>query len=172
MEAKTFIFVLLLLQETLVKGSSFEQFFVPSLESVLIFNKDVSKDASFVEFSNIVNHNLWMSYTQEPIIPEDVRNTLIVLDAISPSHFNILLNTNTDIQASLSHNIWLSQLKDSSKVCQDYFQQVELKIGLNAQIFCIKETQVTQVLGTGSQHVIFKVIEKPFCLMIKIQTYI
>ena len=74
------------------------------------------------------------------------------------------MNTDIDIQASLSHNIWLIQLKDSSRKGRDYLHQVKLKIGLNAQIFCMKETQVTQVLGTGSQQVIFKVIEKAFCL--------
>ena len=77
-------------------------------------------------------------------------NGLIVLEDIKPQEFLRLL-AQPNIQNSLSSNVWIVIGRTS---VEEYFNQRNLKIGLNAQILYLDFQSgggiVTQILGTAT----------------------
>ena len=66
-----------------------------------------------------------------------------------------------NIQRSLTTNTWILHVRDENKQIEEFFDKLDLRLGLNVRLFVVKrsrvEFEVTQVLGTGTIQVIYKV---------------
>ena len=89
-----------------------------------------------------------------------LRNGVMILDDIRPQDLHRIF-TMSGIQNSLSSNLWLILSQSTQNPISKYFDQTNLRIGLNAQILFLdlsnEQRNVVQVLGTGTSKVEFKV---------------
>ena len=106
--------------------------------------------------------NIWVNEWNcfEDPIPK-ISNGLVILDNVEPQDFKNILSK-TDIQRSLSTNLWLLISNDKLLQIWQYFDQTNLKISPSARIFFVKPFpsfgyDAIQVQGTGSFHIVLKV---------------
>ena len=89
-----------------------------------------------------------------------LRNGVMILDDIRPQDLHRIF-TMSGIQNSLSSNLWLILSQSTQNPISKYFDQTNLRIGLNAQILFLdlsnEQRNIVQVLGTGTYKVEFKV---------------
>ena len=103
-----------------------------------------------IEFSHNFDLYLekWDCFNNVP----KLNKALIVTNNPNPIHFSNLLNQK-DAQRSLASNIWLIISRNDSMNLLEYFDNNELRIGLNAQIFFAKgsgtNVSLHQAYGIG-----------------------
>ena len=89
-----------------------------------------------------------------------LRDGVMILDEIEPQDLHRIF-TMSGIQNSLSSNLWLILSQSTQNPISKYFDQTNLRLGLNAQILFLdlsnKQRNVIQVLGAGTYKVEFKV---------------
>ena len=104
----------------------------------------------WIENWNCLDHDL-------PFLRNGV---IMILDDIRPQDLHRIF-TMSGIQNSLSSNLWLILSQSTQNPISKYFDQTNLRIGLNAQILFLdlsnEQRNVIQVLGTGSYKGEFKV---------------
>ena len=117
-------------------------------------NEEVLEEIIDISAKKEIWMNHWDCYNSD--IPKTTES-LIILNGIEPSIFKDIL-VRPRIQLSLAYNTWVIIAKGKTSA---YFEQRNLKIGLNANIFIVSRTilgyEVVQVSGTGTYDSKFKV---------------
>ena len=144
-----------------VQSDYIQPFLMPSTENIAICS-ETFEDMFYEALIPKIGQGLWVEEWDCEIIPK-VYNSLIILDEVQPDQLINLLNQE-GIQKSLFNNIWLIHFKNQYRQIKEFFSGNNLKIGLNANIFTIKSfnsyQEVTQILGTGTINVEYKVSMK------------
>ena len=87
-------------------------------------------------------------------------NSLILLSEIEPNDLRIIFSKE-NIQRSLTTNTWILYVSEDNRQINQYFNNLKLRLGLNVRLFFVRRSGVaieaTQVLGTGTNQVIYKV---------------
>ena len=103
----------------------------------------------------------WVNYWDciESGIPQ-AHESLIILNEITAKDLEKVFSK-SNIQNSISYNTWLIHISGTLQDVFSLFDDVKLKIGINAQIFIVQSSKlskdVIQVIGTGHKKVDLKV---------------
>ena len=103
----------------------------------------------------------WVNYWDciESGIPQ-AHESLIILNEITAKDLEKVFSK-SNIQNSISYNTWLIHISGTLQDVFSLFDDVKLKIGINAQIFIVQSSKlskdVIQVIGTGRKKVDLKV---------------
>ena len=127
--------------------------------SISVCNMAVSDQIYEEIFQMSTKANIW-TYFWNCLVSEipQGQGGLIILNDITPNELQKVFSK-SHIQNSITYNIWVIYI--SSKDTYSLFEEIKLKIGINAQIFIVKYSgvmnEVIQVIGTGLNQVEFKV---------------
>ena len=112
-------------------------------------------------FEMTANFPSWVNYWDciESGIPQ-VHQSLIILNEITAKNLQKVFSK-SNIQNSISYNMWLIHISGTLQDVYSLFDDVKLKIGINAQLFIVQSSKpskdIIQVIGTGHKKVNFKV---------------
>ena len=141
--------------------SYIQPFLKQNPKSISVCNMAVSDEIYEEIFQMNSNANTW-TYFWDCLgaeIPQG-QGGLIILNDISQNELQKVFSK-SHIQNSITYNIWLIYISHSSKDTYSLFDEIKLKIGINAQIFIVESSgstkEVIQVIGTGLNQVEFKV---------------
>ena len=143
--------------------TTFEPLLNQSPKTIVICNMALDDQAYFNTFLMSLNYDRWIDLWNciDSEIPQ-VHGSLILLNDIDSSDLKTIFSKR-GVQNSISHNIWVIQIRNVLQDPFSLFDKVTLKIGLNAQIFILLDSDsrnnLIQVLGTGTNQVEFKEIE-------------
>ena len=144
-----------------VQSDFIQPFLMPSIENIAICS-DTFEDMFYDALIPKIGQGILVGEWDCEIIPK-VYNSLIILDEVQPDKVINMLNQE-GIQKNLLNNIWIIHFKNQYRQIKDFFVGNNLKIGSNANIFAIESSksyhEVTQILGTGTINVEYKVSMK------------
>ena len=122
---------------------------------------------------------IWMNIWDciESDIPQ-TQESLIILNEITPKDLQTVFSK-SNIQMSITYNTWLIHVSDKLLNAYSFFDDITIKIGINAQIFIVQSLESSnvalQVIGTGLHKVEFKVsvllMTKSFLKIITISSF-
>lgn len=145
-----------------VKGQQFMNQFIDEKTTNIVLCNPTDNIGSLEDVTNISEQShLWIEYWDciDQPIPKTY-NSLIILSDIEPNDMRMMF-AKENIQRSLSTNTWVLYVDDNRKQFSQYFDNLKLSLGLNFRLFVVKRSrvvfEVTQVLGTGTNQVIYKV---------------
>ena len=157
---KLLTLLLLILPISYCELHQIEPFVSPSLKVFVICGPHSDNEGVLDEIIDIsAKKEIWVNHwdCENSDIPKTTES-LIILNGIEPSIFKDIL-ARPRIQLSLAYNTWVIIAKEKRSA---YFEQNNLKIGLNANIFVVSSTilghEVVQVSGTGTYNSKFKVL--------------
>ena len=137
------------------------QFIDDSTTNIVLCNH--SDDVDLIEeiTDSSDQSHLWIEFWDciaQPI--PKTYNSLMVLSDIEPNDLRIIFNKE-NIQRSLTTNTWILYVSEGNPQINQYFNNLKLRLGLNVRLFGVKRSSVvfdvTQVLGTGTNQVVYKV---------------
>ena len=149
-----------------ISGKQIIQPFIDDLTSNIVFCNPTEDPDGLEDLFQISEvKQLWINQwdcVNKPTVPK-IHDGLIVLHGIGGNDLNKILEQE-NIQRSLMTNTWIIFTNEET---EDYFEsQQKLKLSLNARMFILRERgtsfYVTQILGTGTHKVVFKVYYKMF----------
>ena len=111
-------------------------------------------------FEMTANFPHWVNYWDciESGIPQ-AHESLIILNEITAKELEKVFSK-SNIQNSISYNTWLIHISGTLQDVYSLFDDVKLKIGINARVFIVQSSKsskvVIQVNGTGLKKVNFK----------------
>ena len=111
-------------------------------------------------FEMSVNFQSWVNYWDciESGIPQ-AHESLIILNEITAKELEKVFSK-SNIQNSISYNTWLIHISGTLQDVYSLFDDVKLKIGINARVFIVQSSKSSkvaiQVIGTGLKKVNFK----------------
>ena len=158
-EMKLLTLSLLILPISYCKLHQIEPFVSKATKVIVICDPHSDNEEVLEEVIDIsAKEEIWVNHwdCENSPIPKTTEG-LIILNGIEASIFKDILDR-PRIQLSLAYNTWVIIAKGKTST---YFEQRNLKIGLNANIFVVSRTilgyDVIQVSGTGTYDSKYKV---------------
>ena len=112
-------------------------------------------------FEMSANFPSWVNFWDciESGIPQ-AHESLIILNEITAKNLQKVFSK-SNIQNSISYNTWLIHISGTLQDAYSLFDDIKLKIGINARVFIVQSSKSSkvaiQVIGTGRKKVDFKV---------------
>ena len=159
--SQLFGFLTLSMAEDPRSSSYIEPFLKQNPKSISVCNMAISDQIYEEIFQMSSNTNTW-TYFWDCLMYEipQGQGGLVILNDIRPSEIQKVFSK-SHIQNSITYNIWVIYISQSSKDSYSLFDGIKLKISINAQIFIVRSSgfikEVIQVIGTGLNRVKFKV---------------